>query len=47
MAGRRVAVVLSGGNVDTHLIARVMEHGLAHAGRYLVVRIMVEDRPAD
>ena len=45
VAGRRVAVVLSGGNVDTHLIARGMEHGLAHAGRYLVVRIMVDDRP--
>ena len=45
VAGKRVAVVLSGGNVDTHLIARVMEHGLAHAGRYLVLRIMVEDRP--
>ena len=45
VSGRRVAVVLSGGNVDTHLIARVMEHGLAHAGRYLVVRIMVDDRP--
>ena len=45
VAGKRVAVVLSGGNVDTHLIARVMEHGLAHAGRYLVMRIMVEDRP--
>ena len=43
--GRKVAVVLSGGNVDTHLLARVMEHGLAHVGRYLVVRIMVEDRP--
>ena len=45
VAGKRVAVVLSGGNVDTHLIARVMEHGLAHAGRYLALRIMVEDRP--
>ena len=45
VVGKRVAVVLSGGNVDTHLIARVMEHGLAHAGRYLVLRIMVEDRP--
>ena len=45
VAGKRVAVVLSGGNVDTHLIARVVEHGLAHAGRYLVLRIMLEDRP--
>ena len=45
VAGKRVAVVLSGGNVDAHLIARVMEHGLAHAGRYLVLRVMLEDRP--
>ena len=44
-AGKKVAVVLSGGNVDTHLIARVLEHGLAHAGRYLVFRVMLEDRP--
>ena len=42
---RGVAIVLSGGNVDTHLIARVLEHGLAHAGRYLVMRVMLEDRP--
>ena len=45
VAGKRVAIVLSGGNVDTHLIARVLEHGLAHAGRYLVLRVMLEDRP--
>ena len=45
VAGKRVATVLSGGNVDTHLIARVLEHGLAHAGRYLVIHVMVEDRP--
>ncbi len=44
-AGQKVAVVLSGGNVDSHLIARVVEHGLAHAGRYLVFKVMVEDRP--
>ena len=45
VSGRKVAIVLSGGNVDTHLIARVLEHGLAHAGRYLVMRVMLEDRP--
>ena len=43
--GEKVAVVLSGGNVDTHLIARVLERGLANAGRYLVMRVMLEDRP--
>ena len=31
--------------MDPHLIARVVEQGLAHAGRYLVFRVMVEDRP--
>lgn len=45
VAGKRVAVVLSGGNVDSHLIAKVVEHGLARAGRYLVLRVMLEDRP--
>ena len=45
VAGKKVAVVLSGGNVDAHLIARVVEHGLGHAGRYLVIRVMLEDRP--
>ena len=38
-------MVLSGGNVDSHLIARVVESGLAHAGRYRVLRVMLEDRP--
>ena len=45
VAGKKVAVVLSGGNVDPYLIARVVEHGLAHAGRYLVLRVKLEDRP--
>ena len=45
VSGKKVGVVLSGGNVDAHLIARVVEHGLAHAGRYLVIRVMLEDRP--
>ena len=43
--GEKVAIVLSGGNVDTHLIARVLERGLANSGRYLVMRVMLEDRP--
>lgn len=45
--GKRVAVVLSGGNVDPNLVARVLEHGLAHAGRYLVVRLLLGDRPGE
>ena len=34
-----VVPVLSGGNIDATLLISVMRHGLAVAGRYLVVRI--------
>ena len=41
----RVCVVLSGGNVDVNLVARIIEHGLTRAGRYLVLRTRLDDRP--
>ena len=44
-AGRRIAVVLSGGNVDMNLLGRIIAHGLAEAGRYRVVRTVVADQP--
>jgi threonine dehydratase len=37
--------VLSGGNIDASLLISVMRHGLAVAGRFLVVRTRVGDRP--
>jgi threonine dehydratase len=42
-----VAVVLSGGNIDPTQLISVMQHGLAQAGRYLVVRTRVPDRPGE
>jgi threonine dehydratase len=42
-----VAVVLSGGNIDASLLISVMRHGLTLAGRYLVVRSRVPDRPGE
>ncbi|MBD7996677.1 threonine ammonia-lyase [Arthrobacter sp. Sa2CUA1] len=39
------AVILSGGNVDPMLMLKVIQRGLAAAGRYLVVRILLDDRP--
>ncbi len=45
VAGKRVAVVLSGGNVDINMVARVVEHGLTHAGRYLSLTSQVDDKP--
>lgn len=37
--------VLSGGNVDPLLLIKLIEHGLTAAGRYLILRIVLEDRP--
>ena len=37
--GERVAVVLSGGNIDVNLVARIIEHGLVKTGR--LARIVV------
>ncbi|WUH97507.1 threonine ammonia-lyase [Spirillospora sp. NBC_00431] len=40
-----VTVLLSGGNIDPLLMSKVLRHGLAGAGRYLVVRCRLKDRP--
>jgi threonine dehydratase len=37
--------VLSGGNVDPLLLMRVIRHGMAAAGRYLVFRVRIPDLP--
>ncbi|HMC42276.1 MAG TPA: ACT domain-containing protein, partial [Acidimicrobiales bacterium] len=37
--------VLSGGNVDPLLLIRLIDHGLSAAGRYLLLRIVLDDRP--
>jgi threonine dehydratase len=42
-----VAVLLSGGNIDPTLLISVMQHGLTSAGRYLVLRTRVPDRPGE
>ena len=42
-----VVVVLSGGNIDPSLLITVMRHGLTSAGRYLVLRTRVPDRPGE
>jgi threonine dehydratase len=40
-----VCALLSGGNIDATLLISVMRHGLTLAGRYLVVRTRIPDRP--
>ena len=43
----RVALLLSGGNIDASMLISVMRRGLAVAGRYLVLRTRVPDRPGE
>jgi threonine dehydratase len=42
-----VAVVLSGGNIDASTLITVMRSGLTFAGRHLVLRTWVPDRPGE
>lgn len=43
--GARVCAVVSGGNIDPLLLGKVLQHGMASAGRYLALRTWLDDRP--
>ncbi|MEO5587690.1 MAG: threonine ammonia-lyase [Novosphingobium sp.] len=44
-AGRKVGIVLSGGNIDTRLLANVLLRDLARSGRLARLRLVLQDRP--
>ena len=44
-AGRTVGLVVSGGNIDTHLFANVLLRDLVRSGRMTRLRIHLQDRP--
>lgn len=44
-AGRTVGLVLTGGNIDTRLLANVLLRDLARSGRLARLRIILQDRP--
>jgi threonine dehydratase len=43
--GTPTVCVLSGGNIDPVLLGKVIQHGMAAAGRYLNLRLRIPDRP--
>lgn len=43
--GKTVGIVLSGGNIDTRLLANVLLRDLARSGRLARVRVRLQDRP--
>jgi threonine dehydratase len=44
-AGKKVATILCGGNIDTHLLANVLVRDLVRQGRIARLRVAAEDRP--
>jgi threonine dehydratase len=45
LEGKTVALILSGGNIDVNVIARVIERGLVKDGRLVRLRVRLRDRP--
>ena len=45
LAGRRVALVVCGGNIDPAILSRVIEQGLVHDGRLTRFTAIISDRP--
>lgn len=45
LKGRRVALILCGGNIDPAILGRVIENGLVEDGRLVQFRALISDRP--
>ena len=45
LAGKQVAAIISGGNIDVNNLARIIEHGLVKNGRRIRRRVQVPDQP--
>ncbi len=45
MRGKRIVLVISGGNIDVHLLDRIIEKGLAQTGRLVRFSILLRDVP--
>lgn len=45
IGGKRVGVIISGGNIDPNLLGKALQQGLASAGRYLAFRTWLDDKP--
>lgn len=43
--GKRVALILSGGNIDTRVLASILMRQLVHSGRITTLRISLSDLP--
>ncbi len=44
-AGKRVAIVVCGGNIDARILAQLLMRGLVHDGRVVTLRVEISDSP--
>lgn len=47
LAGKRVVLMVSGGNIDVNLLSRIIDHGLVKSGRSMRVRVLIPDLPGN
>jgi len=47
LAGKRVVICISGGNIDINLLDRIIGYGLAKAGRLMRFAVDLHDRPGE
>jgi threonine dehydratase len=43
--GKKVVVIISGGNIDVNVLARIIDRGMIRAGRRVRVNVVISDRP--
>lgn len=43
--GKKVVVIISGGNIDVNVLSRIIDRGLIRAGRRVRVNVLMSDRP--
>jgi len=47
LKGRKVACLITGGNIDVLLLDTIINRGLARAGRFLSITTIIPDRPGE
>jgi threonine dehydratase len=45
LEGKKVALIIGGGNIDVNLLARIIERGLVKDGRLVRLRVRIPDHP--
>ncbi len=43
--GKKLVLIVSGGNIDVNLLSRIIDRGLIRAGRRLRINVLLQDRP--